>query len=939
MARFSGELVEDTPTEPKRPRFQGQTIDESVPPAPTPSDARTTKAGEPSLMERGKEVLKQTGIGGVAGFFAPEILTGTGMAAAAFPVTAPAAPFLIGTGRALRGSRTASTAMGATSGLTGETAGQAVEYAGGTPGQAELARFVGGTFTPEIPRGLGTTAGTLIGRAAGALGVPGASRVTTVGQLLAREGVEPGSLTREQREFIQRKLDEVRGGAPSVKAQQEIAEMLRTGASTIMTRASSQADVLERQAAQEIQAAQAAAGRLDEQAQQRISNLQSQLETAADSIRVAAQGRANEINAAAQQRAKQVMDYAAQQTPDVQRIANIEAQDFIAKGRQEADKIIADANQKIARMRDIRGRLLQTGRARVAAATPQIGEVKTRTGLGEDIRGRFTAVLDNFKKVREEATQVNKKQAFDAALQKEVAGASFAQTQAAQEAVTNLNARLKNPLSGLAGVPEGTIRNQIENVRDVLQGFRRTRRQMPNGDVVDLDVPLKPSFEQLEIIRRSLRDRASGLPAEGYDAINQGLAKDLANMVEAVQREFSPGFAKYLETYKELSKPINKFANDLGQAITGKAEYDFAEFVFDPAGIADKVFVSDRGVKQLINTMGQAEAESVARSFIAARLGQGSAKEIDAVVRDPKIQDWIGNFPQLRNDLMQAASKRTTAESVAGRRESLARLLRTEIGTLPERMGREATRAEQDAAAEAARRLKAGEKQVAGIERAAVTEAGKITTGAETAAARELAGAETQITQSARDVAAQAEALRKEGQQAGAQGVKAAEARAGELTKEAQNIRNEAQKTANLITAGDKTGEARVRDLILSENEEELQETAKIILANPKGKQLFGEAIGQVLADLAFTSPKRAVERWKYTSEALQRVGLIDERLKVRLANDLQDVLVSPISAKEKMTFVRSLFRNALTGYAIPGAGRLMSDGTQEEEQDEDATR
>lgn len=933
MALSEREELELLELEEKEANFRAQP--RSQVPTPTPSDARTTKAGEPSLMERGKEVLKQTGIGGVAGFFAPEILTGTGMAAAAFPVTAPAAPFLIGTGRALRGSRTASSAMGALSGLTGETAGQAAEYAGRSPAEAELARFVAGTFTPEIPRGLGTTAGTLIGRAAGALGVPGASRVTTVGQLLAREGVEPGSLTREQREFIQRKLDEVRGGAPSVKAQQEIAEMLRTGASTIMTRASSQADVLERQAAQEIQAAQAAAGRLDEQAQQRISNLQSQLETAADSIRVAAQGRANEINAAAQQRAKQVMDYAAQQTPDVQRIANIEAQDFIAKGRQEADKIIADANQKIARMRDVRGKLLQTGRARVAAATPQIGEVKTRTGLGEDIRGRFTSVLDNLKKARDEATKLNKQEAFGAAFQREAQGQSISQTDAAQRGVQEIDVLLKNPVTDLAGVPQGTIRKQIQDIRNILSGKRIVTNELGQP----IEVSTKPSFEQLEIIRRSLRDRASGLPAEGYDAINQGLAKDLANMVEAVQREFSPGFAKYLETYKELSKPVNKFANDLGQAITGKAEYDFAEFVFDPAGIADKVFVSDRGVKQLINTMGQAEAESVARSFIAARLGQGSAKEIDAVVRDPKIQDWIGNFPQLRNDLMQAASKRTTAESVAGRRETLAKALRTRIGTLPQEMGTLARRAEETAAKQEAKRLAAGEKQVAEIEKAAATEAGKITTGAETAAARELAGAETQITQSARDVAAQAEALRREGQQAGAQGVKAAEARAGELTKEAQNIRNEAQKTANLITAGDKTGEARVRDLILSENEEELQETAKIILANPKGKQLFGEAIGQVLADLAFTSPKRAVERWKYTSEALQRVGLIDERLKLRLANDLQDVLVSPISAREKMTFVRSLFRNALTGYAIPGAGRLMSDETQEEEQDEDATR
>jgi hypothetical protein len=44
----------------------------------------------------------------------------------------------------------------------------------------------------------------------------------------------------------------------------------------------------------------------------------------------------------------------------------------------------------------------------------------------------------------------------------------------------------------------------------------------------------------LEIIRRNLRDRASGLPAEGYDAIGQQMASRLADLVENTQKEFAP---------------------------------------------------------------------------------------------------------------------------------------------------------------------------------------------------------------------------------------------------------------------------------------------------------------------------------------------------------------------------------------------------------------
>jgi hypothetical protein len=117
-----------------------------------------------------------------------------------------------------------------------------------------------------------------------------------------------------------------------------------------------------------------------------------------------------------------------------------------------------------------------------------------------------------------------------------------------------------------------------------------------------------------------------------------------------------------------------------------------------------------------------------------------------------------------------------------------------------------------------------------------------------------------------------------------------------------------------------------VRDLILTENDRELQETAKVILANPTGKARFEEAVGQVFADLAASSPRNANQRWKYTSEALKRAGLIDDALANRIAQDLQDLMVSPISQAEKGSMIKGMFKNFVTGYVAPSVSRVISE-------------
>ena len=132
MARFQGEAVDQ---EPRKPRFAGE--------VPTPTSPEELSKADKFQVEP-ERVPAAAAFGTALGAVAPEILSfGVAPAAAAFPLTAPAAPYLFATGRALRGQRLASAlGTGITSG-----AGEAVRQATGALGGGPTAREVAGLAT------------------------------------------------------------------------------------------------------------------------------------------------------------------------------------------------------------------------------------------------------------------------------------------------------------------------------------------------------------------------------------------------------------------------------------------------------------------------------------------------------------------------------------------------------------------------------------------------------------------------------------------------------------------------------------------------------------------------------------------------------------------------------------------------------------------------
>ena len=876
-----------------------------LPPEPAEPKAEGKKGYD--LIEGAKDVGKATGFGAVAGAFAPEILSAAGAGMMAFPPTAPFGPAVFGAGRAMRGQRIASAVSGGFGGLVGETAGQTVEAQGGGKAGGEVARLVGGMSTPELARQavkpFAKAGGDGLYLLANQLLAGAGTSARTLAQLLKEEGPATANLTEAQRRFVEEKLMSIRGGEQSFQPMQDIYAVLRQGAQKATAAADQAATALETEAGRIIAEAQTAAGRIPGQYETRISNLQSQLNTSADGLRKAAAEHAATIRAQAESAAEGIRTKAAAQGPQIQAAAQQQADQVIANGRQQADSILSEANARVGRLRSVADKLKSSIPGQQAGAAQQLGSVGPAvkpTDLGNQIRQKFMSKLDELKAVREKNVERLKTAAFSDAQNKESAGQRYQSTKAYGDAITGISREIQNPDTKLLNVPEGEIRQSLVKVMD----------QLKSGQM---------SFQGLETLRRSLRDRAYGLPAEGYDAIGQQQAGRLADYVENIQKEFSPGFEKYLKQYADDSKPLNDFKNRLGKSIVGKEEFDMSMFKTDPAALGKQAFSTASTVDQLVKTIGPQESERLARMFIADSLRGGSAKDVANTIKTNR--DWLDQFPQLAQQLNQVAERVGISERVVSKRETLSKALRTEMGGIPGKAQRLAARTEESAATAARRLEEEAARQARSVEKTAEAQAGKALAAGETQAGARLAGAEQQVGASAKSVERQRDALQKEAEQRAKGLVGEAETRAAPLTAEAQKLRQEAQSKANIIL-GKETDEKRVMNFLLGAKAEEWDVISPIIAATPGGKERLADAVAQTIALRANSSLKGAITDMQLMSENLVRNNLMSRSEADKLVKKLQDVFVAPISEIQKSSLGQRLIRNAITGYVAPGAER-----------------
>lgn len=257
---------------------------------------------------------------------------------------------------------------------------------------------------------------------------------------------------------------------------------------------------------------------------------------------------------------------------------------------------------------------------------------QTNDEIGNQIRSTVDANYERLKATRASNAERLKGDAFEFALNREKAGEKIEDTEAFKKAFKSIGNEIVNPDTKLTVASVDSIKNQLLQVRRAM-----SPREV---DPVTGIVRGKPvSFEGLENLRRFLRDRASGLPAEGFDAISQQQAGRLAKVVEDVMSDFSGGRIKqFIDQYRKDSVPLQVFQTKVGKALVDEqAVGKGASYRQVPSqGIPDKVFGSPESYRALVDALGGNTqlASAQARRYFASQLeSKGTAKEVENFIR------------------------------------------------------------------------------------------------------------------------------------------------------------------------------------------------------------------------------------------------------------------------------------------------------------------
>jgi hypothetical protein len=313
--------------------------------------------------------------------------------------------------------------------------------------------------------------------------------------------------------------------------------------------------------------------------------------------------------------------------------------------------------------------------------------------IGSTIRNTVEGVYGRFKETRAKNAATNKTAAFGDAKNKELAGELVENTNAYKEAKKMVTDSLTDPDTKLTVASVDSIKNQLKQVKRALDP-----RYVDEATGVVMGRPV--SFEGLENLRRFLRDRSYGLPAEGFDAISQQQAGKLADAVEKVMVEFSPKIKTFLNQYKKDSEPMRVFQTKVGKALVdeqllGKG----VNYANVPAqSIPGKVFKSKEDFGALIDSLGGNEglAKQLGQKYFTSQLenikdAKGAAKFISdnrTMLKETGMYDMANRYAKTIADAEKRGARATemgkTRTATATEQRALQQDL-TRLGTDVER--------------------------------------------------------------------------------------------------------------------------------------------------------------------------------------------------------------------------------------------------------------
>ena len=798
---------------------------------------------------------------------------------------------------------------GAATGTVGDVVTQGAELAGAP-------RIV------SIPLGIGTSGlGPTLAKPLAKV-VPGAMGralrgVQSVEEMLA--GKEAGkAIPIDKQKAIEESLNAIRGGPKSFEPELTLQKGLQDRAEKAVTAAKQQADSLIQNANDIIKEAENAGGQITQSMEKRIANLRSQWDAASDKLRTESSNTAREGVAAGAKRAAIIKKNAEGKSVQIRQQAEAEANRIIQESKAAADQLLKNSEKQIAegqsRIEHQQNRLRkfkQGAEQTQQQATQAVGERILPTELGKQTRSVFDAALQKIKDTRETVTKPLRDAWKSAIEQKEASGATYKGTQAYKNARAAIQAEKVDPTTGFTKISDPKSKSQVDDVLAQLSPTKKVTNE--NGEILEIEA--KPSAVLLETLYRRLKDRASGLPAEGVEAIDQTLAGRLAGQVEKIIDEFSGNaYVPYKKAYAEASKPLNEFRTNLGRSVTDKPEgFDMGGYLEDLSTFGGKTFAGKSQAQQLVSIAGPEEANRLAKGYLSDQIGVVTPSSVKSALE--KNRDWLSlpEFSELKNQLTTVAKSIEKVADQSQRAGILEKALGVRMGQLPDVPIKQAGRIEQQGAAAAGKVQTQAERDLQKIEQA---KADKLKRFGAPSTEELRKQAESQVGDGAARVESQVGDLERQAKQEAAAKLEEAKGKAEPLKAQAADVVKKAEKLKTDLLANT-TEESRLRQIFFGSNELEWNALADMVKADPNMKNAMGQAIGQLIA----TQPRMAERTFQDISQRLTSRGLATQQQMQQIEAKLRDVLVSPVGQETKRDILSNMFKRVLnaTGGAVAG--------------------
>jgi hypothetical protein len=816
---------------------------------------------EPGLIEKGTEITRQGLIGGIVGSVFPEAAELTGRAIQKgqyLPGPVGRAAKYVGTGlelagTAMKSSRPAAMATGVVGGVTGETGGQIYESQYGPGLGAELTRLVTSTLAPVPVQYLGTKTGGLISALASKF-APGFSTARTVGQLMEEQGVKASNLSAEQRAFIQKKLDDIRGGQSSIDAEKEIVEMLKKD----------------------------------------VARLRSTAATDANAIEAFAANQSRRILDDAAKRADEIRARARSYSPAIRQIAEIDAKDILSKAQVQVQQLEKQTRTQIANLRQQSGKLSQRSEKNIGKAQ---GELQT-VGKDKPLTDVFTPVQQTTL-ARQKAI-IDERDVLDKTLRQEQARI-VAANEANNVKLSDMDAykqietltrpfdpgtsptvrKVTDPgvLAFYKRIRDSVIDQRYELNEEQAQAAKRLGYYVQEEGGKSYRV-FSSSFEAADDARR-FAGTVFKNPPEGYEAVRGQVQQNVYGLLKKLQEDYVGQVQRKAlqDNWAQATKRLELFETKAGKSLT-EIEQGTADVLKPPAELANVFFGNRTGVDRLITQTGDERlVRQTAGDYVASQLRGMNAQQASSWLNQAKNKDFLSH-PSL-SDLQAKAqayvANLARAEGFGAARGKLATALRTEAESLPGMLTKQTPKI-----------MSKAEEQAAKVEQ-----------------------------QRIKDAALGLKGQKKTAAEIKATGKKEAEAVTTQAKAEASAVRQVAEERAKVILA-ETTDPERLRNIVFNIKDAEWEEMSRIVLAETDGKEKFAKAVGEVIADKAGSSLKGAIADWKFISNRLTKYGLMDKSQTDAIAAKLQEIYVAPASLADKMSFTQRLINNAILGYAVP---------------------